>query len=127
MNEPVSPIINELNAPFWAAAKQGRLVLPYCLETQRCFWPPSPLSPFVNGGAVAWQESAGEGTLRGLVVYRRVFQKAFQERLPYGIGLVQLDEGPRLQAFVADPERAGAPRAGDRVILRFAHVVEDGP
>src|SRR4051794_10420215 len=114
MSEPIDPIRNALNAPFWAAAEEGRLVLPVCVATGRCFWPPSPSSPFVSGGATAWRDSPGDGTLRGLVIYRRVFQKAFETQLPYGVALVELDEGPRLQAYVAEPEGPGAPRAGDR-------------
>jgi uncharacterized protein len=126
MSEPVSPIVNALNAPFWAAAGEGRLLLPTCVATGRAFWPPSPLSPFVGGGAVDWRASPGEGTLLSVVVYRRVFQQAFAPRVPYGVALVQLDEGPRLLAFVAKPDAADAPRVGERVAIGFAPAVEGG-
>ena len=127
MSEPVAPIVNELNAPFWAAAAEGRLALPVCLQTGRFFWPPSALSPFVSSGPTGWREAPDEGTLRSLVIYRRVFQKAFEAQLPYGVGLVELDAGPRLQAHVAAPDGPDAPRAGERVALRFAVAVDGGP
>jgi uncharacterized OB-fold protein len=126
MSEPVAPIVNDLNAPFWEAAAEGRLLVPLCRDTGRCFWPPSPASPF-TGGAVGWTPSPGGGSLRGLVVYRRGFQKAFEPNLPYGVGLVELDEGPRLQAYVAEPEAAESPRPGDRVALAFDSVAMGGP
>ena len=126
MSEPINPIVNALNAPFWAAADDGRLVLPTCVASGRAFWPPSPLSPFVSGGPVDWRSSSGEGTLLSVVVYRRVFQQAFAPRLPYGVALVALDEGPRLLAFVADPDAPDATRPGERAALGFAPVVEGG-
>ncbi len=127
MGEPIAPIINELNAPFWTAADQDQLVLPQCLTTGRAFWPPSPISPFVWAGATGWSPAGGEGVLRAVAVYRRVFQKAFEPLAPYGVGLVELDEGPRLQAFVAAPHSADAPKPGDRVRLSFARLLPEGP
>ena len=127
MSEPITPIINELNAPFWTAAGEGRLLLPQCLTTGRAFWPPSPISPFVSGGDTGWSPADSGGVLRALVIYRRVFQKAFEPLLPYGVGLVELDEGPRLHGFVAAPDAADAPKPGDRVRLSFAQLLADGP
>jgi uncharacterized OB-fold protein len=127
MGEPIAPIINDLNAPFWEAAEQGRLVLPRCLTTGRAFWPPSPNSPFVSAGATDWSAARSEGVLRAVTIYRRVFQKAFQSLLPYGVGLVELDEGPRLQAFISAPDSPVAPKPGDRVRLVFGKALPDGP
>lgn len=126
MVEQVTPLINELNAPFWAAAEEGRLLLPVCVASDRCFWPPSPVSPFVTSGAVGWRDSAGEGVLLGAVVYRRVFQKAFEAVVPYGVGLVELDEGPRLQAYVGDPDSLAC-RPGERVVIAFERIIAGGP
>ena len=127
MGEPIAPIINALNAPFWTAADEGRLLLPQCLTTGRAFWPPSPISPFVSGGATGWSPAGGEGRLRALAIYRRVFQKVLEPLLPYGVGLVELDEGPRLQAFLPAPDSADAPKPGDRVRLSFASLLPEGP
>ncbi len=127
MGEPIAPIINELNAPFWTAAEQGRLVLPQCLTTGRAFWPPSPISPFVSGGSTGWRQAGGEGVLRAVAIYRRGFQKAFEPLLPYGVGLLELDEGPRLQAFLPTPDSPDAPKPGDRVRLSFAVLAPNGP
>ena len=127
MGEPLAPIVNELNAPFWTAAEEGRLVLPQCLTTGRAFWPPSPISPFVSQGATGWSPARGEGVLRALAIYRRVFQKAFEPLAPYGVGLVELDEGPRLHAFIPAGGGADAPKPGDRVRLSFARLLPNGP
>ena len=127
MIEPIAPVINELNAPFWTAAEQGRLFLPHCLTTGRAFWPPSPISPFVSGGATGWSPAGRDGVLRALVIYRRVFQKALEPLAPYAVGLIALDEGPRLHAFIPSAGGAGSPKPGDRVRLSFAALLPDGP
>ena len=127
MAELIAPIVNSLSAPFWSAAGEGRLVLPHCQATDRPFWPPSPTSPFVTGGAVEWRPAESKGVLRSRVVYRRVFQKILEARLPYAVGLVELGSGVRLQAHIADPDGDDAPQAGDAVAIYFAPLVEGNP
>jgi uncharacterized OB-fold protein len=125
--DSATPVLNALNAPFWTAAQAGRLVLPCCVQTGRLFWPPSPFSPFQTGGVVEWRPAAPEGKLLARAIYRRTFLKKFEPLMPYAIGLVELDAGPRLQAFIAHPDGIGAPKAGERVRLRFEQIVENSP
>lgn len=120
MSEALAPVVNDLNRPFWAGAAEGRLLLPRCETTGRLFWPPSAVSPFVTGGSVSWAGPPGDGLLVAAVVYRRVFQKAFEPLAPYGIGLVQLEEGPRLQVFLGPPEGFSV---GERVRVGFAEIL----
>lgn len=117
------PIINELNAPFWEAARAGDLKLPYCGATGRTFWPPSPISPYDENAAVSWRSVAPRGVVRALCIYRRVFLKAFEPLAPFAIALVEIDGGARLQAHVSEPR---ALRAGDNVRLGFRVLVDGG-
>jgi uncharacterized OB-fold protein len=117
------PIINELNAPFWDAARAGELKLPHCAATNRAFWPPSPISPYSENAAVEWRSVDPRGVVRALCVYRRVFLKAFEPLAPFAIALVELGGGARLQAHLSDP---GALQVGDRVKLEFRVLVEGG-
>ena len=118
---------NTLNEPFWQAAAEDRLVLPFCESTGRAFWPPSPISPFATGGKVAWRNVEPVGTLRALAVYRRVFDRDFASLMPYAVALIDLDAGSRLQAHLAHPDAPDAPRRGERVRLRFTPILEGGP
>ena len=127
MTEPVTPPINTLNAPFWSAANQGRLSLPFCVTSGRAFWPPSSFSPFVTGGGVEWRDADPVGVVVARVAWRRVFQKAFETRLPYGVALIELDAGPRLQAHLTHADAPASPAPGDRVTLRFERLFETGP
>lgn len=127
MIESADPTINALNRPFWDGAAAGRLMLPHCAATNTAFWPPSPVSPFAGGSTVEWREVAAIGTVLARVTYRRSFQRAFAELLPYGVAMVALDCGPRLQAHVRAPDEAGAPGPGNRVAVHFETLLTGGP
>jgi uncharacterized OB-fold protein len=124
MAERIAPITNHLAEPFWSAASASRLCLPRCVASGRAFWPPSPSSPFVTGGAVEWHDMPARGVVRSLVVYRRAFQKALADRVPYGVALVEVAPGLRLQAHVAAPDDPRSPGPGDVVGLAFAPLRE---
>ena len=87
---------------------------PTPLHFQRCgacgaaVHPPRVLCPGCGGRELAWEESAGHGT-----VYSETTVHTREEA--YGLCLVDLDEGVRVMA-------SGAPEIGERVDLR----IEDG-
>ena len=78
----------------------------------------------MTGAAVSWRDVAPTGTVLSVVVYRRAFQQALAGRVPYGIALVEVQPGVRLQAHLADPDAADAPRPGEQVALGFAPLRE---
>ena len=112
-----------LTAPFWQAAADRVLALPHCTATGLAFWPPSPLSPYDSGAAVEWRPVPGGGTLQARVVFRRSFVAELANRIPYAVGLVELDAGPRLQVHIGAPDDASAPQPGQRVEIRFVEIV----
>jgi uncharacterized OB-fold protein len=124
--EDVAPLINNLNAPFWKAAAEQRLELPFCLTTGRSFWPPSLFSPFATGGTVAWRSVSPFGKVIAEVVYKRSYLKAFDGLMPYGIALVELSSGPRLQAFVREAGNGASLKQGDTVRLFFKKWLGEG-
>lgn len=125
MTSSISPIINALNQPFWTAAEEGVLVLPFCTHTGRAFWPPGPVSPYQRGSDVAWRRVEPRGVLKALAVYQRSFLKSFEPFLPYGIGLVEVAPAVRLQVFVRDPLGPNAPQADDVVSLMFERLLPE--
>jgi uncharacterized OB-fold protein len=120
MSEHIAPLINTLNAPFWEGARAGRLMLPHCEATNRAFWPPSPVSPYRAGAAIVWREVRPQGAVTALAIYRRVFLKAFEPLTPYGIAMVEVEEGVRLQAHVSNPASLSA---GDQAALSFRVLI----
>ncbi|WP_158548804.1 Zn-ribbon domain-containing OB-fold protein [Parvularcula marina] len=119
MTDTLSPLINDLNRPYWEAARQGELCLPHCVDTGRAFWPPSPASPYPNGRQVEWRPITPRGTVSGACTYRRVYLAEIEEHVPYGIVLVEVEPAVRLQAFVP---QGGEIAAGEAVQLSFEPV-----
>ena len=111
---------------FWEGAREGRLVLPYCTETQRPFWPPSPVSPWSEHAAVDWREWPARGGVRAIGVYRRVFVKAFEPLAPFAVALIEVAENARLQAHMGDADGANFPKVGDTVTMRFRVLIDNG-
>jgi hypothetical protein len=122
MGEPVAPLINDLNRPFWDAAAKGLLLLPW--REDAFVWPPAPTR---KDGAADWREAPSGGVLTSRAIYRRLFQQGFAAVMPYGVGEIALDAGPRLKGHLSRPDDVSAPRPGDRVRLVFRSIVEGGP
>ena len=99
--EMPKPDVNELSRPYWDALREGHLVIQRCncghawLPARRnC---PSCLSPDVR-----WERASGKGHLVSWVVYHTAYHAAFENRLPYNVSLVELEEGPRLLTNIVD-------------------------
>lgn len=121
----IEPVINSLNAPFWEAAERNEFVLPWCTSTEQFFWPPGPVSPFDLDARIAWRPAERTGRLVTAVVFRRSYLKALEPIMPYAVGLVELDAGPRLQVHVRDTALAAPDRAGARVRIEFEGLLPD--
>lgn len=110
-----------MDEPYWDAAAAGRLVLQRCDVCAALRWPPAPVCPECLAPAATWEDVEGGGTLWSLATYERAFADAFRERVPYTVGLVQLDAGPRIIATID-----GAP--GELAVgMRLARVTERQP
>jgi uncharacterized OB-fold protein len=114
--------INSLQAPFYEAAARGELVVPWCVATQRPFWPPSPSSPFVDKAEVVWRPIDVGGTVRAKTVFHRAFLTEFEHLLPYAVVLVELEQALRLLVFAATPARISV---GEKVTIGVATIVEN--
>jgi uncharacterized OB-fold protein len=56
--------------PFWDAAAQERLILPYCTSCGAFRWPPGPFCPECSAQDVAWTD-AGQGRIYSYTVAPR--------------------------------------------------------
>ena len=91
---PPEPVEDPSTKPFWDAAREGTLMLGYCRDTQRYFWPPRGTSPFTLSPQVEMRAASGRGTIHSFTVMR-VAQ-------PYAPAFVELAEGPRIFTNIVD-------------------------
>ena len=89
-----APLTNPETEPFWAAAREGKFLLPYCVDTGKAFWYPRQVSPFTLG-KVEWRESKGTGTIYSVSVMKRAPEV-------YAIAYVTLDDGPTMMTNIVD-------------------------
>ena len=94
------PRITPDNEPFYKALREGRFLLPYCLECGKPHLPPGPVCPFCFGERLEWRAASGRGRISSWTVVHKAWFPAFAEDIPYNVVQVELDEGPRLTANV---------------------------
>lgn len=104
------------SSEFWAAAAQGRLLLPTCTDCGKAHWYPRVVCPLCGSADLAWSEASGRGTLYA-------FSPARRADPPYILAYVTLDEGPTLMTNIVDA-RFEDLRIGQAVSVRFQPAAE---
>jgi uncharacterized OB-fold protein len=98
---------------FWDGAKERRLMLQYDPVAKRWQFYPRPVSLYGALNPLEWREAAGKGAL---VAHTTCHSPArgYEKDVPYTVGIVQLDEGPRIFSRIvnADPQEM---RVGQRM------------
>jgi uncharacterized OB-fold protein len=120
------PTIDAASAPYWAAARQGQLLIAQCATCHRVHHYPRPFCPHCWSEDVHPVQASGTGTL---YTYSTVYVNdlaPFKERLPYVAAIVELAEGPRVMTTIdsTEPDRL---RVGMSVTAVFRAVDEDDP
>jgi uncharacterized protein len=111
--------VTRATAPFWEAAREGRLVLPRCEGCGRAHWYPRHTCPFCARHVLTWIPAQGSATLETFSVVRQQFSTSGAPReIPYVVAIVRLAEGPRMTTNLVDcpPD---ALRPGLPVRVRF--------
>ena len=101
---------------FWAAAAEGRLLLPRCEDCGRTHWYPRAHGPLCGSVRLRWEPASGRGTLHA-------FSPARRAEPQYTLAYVTLEEGPTLMTNIvgAAPE---ALHIGQPVVVRFQPAAE---
>lgn len=111
-----------------AAAAEGRFELQVCQACQATQYPPREACHRCLSPRLKWTAQTGEGRLLSSATLHHSNDPFFRERLPWRLGLVQLDCGPSLMVHLHGdvgnaPERvrvgARLDRAGQAVLIGF--------
>ena len=92
------PAIDAESAPYWAGAREGRLMIQRCRRTGQCFLYSRRLVPGAGDGAVDWIEAGGGGEVYSFTVCHAPAGPAFADDTPYAVVCVELDEGARIMS-----------------------------
>lgn len=110
-------------APFWEAARSGKLVLQFCARCSR-FWhfPVELCATCRRPDMLGWREVSGRGTVYSFIGVHVSRILGFQDRAPYVVLCVELEEQAGLRMFgnvVGDPDPI---LIGDPVQVEFEWV-----
>ncbi|MCC6992562.1 MAG: OB-fold domain-containing protein [Acidobacteria bacterium] len=124
-----APEIDDLTRPYWEGLAAGQLTFQRCRSCGHAWLPARHECPNCLGSEWGREPAQGGATLVSWVVYHIAYHPAFKNRLPYTVGVVQLDEGPRLISnVIGDPSalrieqrlRLVIEREGETAVPRFA-------
>lgn len=119
---PIPPATSELTQHWFAACREGRLLLQRCRCCERFQFYPRTICAHCHSAAPEWVEAAGLGSIASFTVVRRAISPACVA--PYVIALVDLAEGPRMMTRIVacQPEEL---RIGRAVRVRFEPWADD--
>ena len=111
------PLVFEEAAPFWAGAKNGALMLPFCGGCEKVIWYPKAFCNACGASDVQWRQASGRGELYSFTEVHRG-EGAYRDTPSFVLALVDLDEGVRMLTNIVEcaPE---ALRIGQRVGVVF--------
>jgi uncharacterized OB-fold protein len=90
------PAINADNAAVWEGYRRHELRIPACHGCGALIFPPSPRCALCGGFDIGYAVASGNGRLYSFTVVHQPQVPGFRYPLP--VGLVELDEGPRIVA-----------------------------
>ena len=96
-----APQPSDVSKEFWAATAAGKFLLQQDERTKSMF-PPRPRRG-EGGKPPSWREASGTGVLVAVTLCR-VPARSFQNKAPYLVGIVKLDEGPRVFATLVNAQ-----------------------
>ena len=96
------PEVSPALAPYFAAARAGRLVVQRCTGCGALRFPPRELCSACLATEAAWQEVSGRGEIFSYYVMHQIYHPGFAAEVPYAVVVVKLEEGPKLTSNVVD-------------------------
>ena len=89
--------------PFWEGLQAHRLQIQRCKDCGTAYFYPRDVCPGCLSANVEWFTASGRGKLHTFVINQRP-ARGFPAKGPYVLGIVELDEGPRMMTNIIGVE-----------------------
>ena len=96
------PEASAVLAPYFEAARAGRLVVQRCAGCGALRFPPRELCSACLATDATWQEVSGRGEIFSYNVMHQVYHPGFAADVPYAVIVVKLEEGPKITSNLVD-------------------------
>lgn len=90
------PLPDDASAPFWQAAREGRLAIQRCTGCRTWIHAPAMLCPACGSAELGFEQVSGQGALFSWTVIKEAPAPGFRDRVPLIVGIVELAEQPHL-------------------------------
>ncbi|MDM0113503.1 Zn-ribbon domain-containing OB-fold protein [Variovorax sp. J22R133] len=118
------PIPTAETAHYWQSALEGRLKVQYCPACKRHQFYPRRFCTTCLSNDIEWVQASGKGRVYTYTVCHVAAHPAFEARVPYAIGMIELEEGVRMLAGIVGSDfehlAVGAP-----VEVCFENIADD--
>jgi uncharacterized protein len=119
----ILPAVTPLTQPYWDGARAKKVMFQQCRACGTNWHPPMPLCPTCHSTEINWLASAGTGSIYTYTIVRHPTHPAFQDKIPYVVAVVELDEGPRIVTNVKNCAVEDV-RGGMRVSIFFEDATD---
>jgi uncharacterized OB-fold protein len=99
---PPLPIPQPEAERYWRGLREREIWLRGCNTCGATYFYPRDICPACFSRDTTWRRSSGRGTLYAFAIVHRPPAPAFRERVPYVVGLVQLEGSARIPANIVD-------------------------
>ena len=99
-----APRISADTKMFWEGCKEHKLEIQRCKKCGKLRWPAAFLCPDCLSSETEMQEMSGDGTLYSYVTFQKAFHPSVQDKVPYTVGVVELEGGVRIISNIVDCE-----------------------
>ena len=93
---------NPDSKPFWDGVARAELQLQQCSACGAFRHPPSPICTQCLSDLHEWIRASGRGTVYTFTVVRQALARGWDERIPYVVAVIELEEGPTYLSNLVD-------------------------
>lgn len=104
ITRPLPDLNDKLYALYFEALRNYKLVVQHCEDCEHSQWPAREFCFHCHGTRFRWQEVKQQGVVYTYSIAYRAFHPWFKDHLPYGIAVVELDQGIRMLGNYFGPD-----------------------
>ena len=119
------PVVDSESEPFWKGCRDGKLMIKRCKDCSKIYYYPRKFCPGCWSENTEWIESKRRGKIYTYSTVHQNPAQPFAGLCPYGVVLVDLDEGPRMMVnwdFNLSPDQM---KCGMEIEVAFRVVNEE--
>ena len=123
---PGMPEITNLNRPFWEATKRHELMIQRCKSCGEYQWYPRANCIHCGSMDIEWVKVSGKGSVYSYTIIWQVIGNSplYNLEIPFAVGLIELDEGPRMYARIIGCEVTDV-KVGMKVEVDFKDLTSE--